>query len=472
MKSSIFRKYDIRGIVDQDIRSGEWYVLGQAIACYLLGKSSYLEHLVIARDGRNHSKSIHQEIVQGILDSGINVVDIGLCPSPVLYFTLHNSPYSSGLIITASHNGAEFNGIKLYHEKKAIWNLGLQEIARCIEMQTYKVVPQKSKGTISDYEATKPYVDYLHNSFHLLTSQIPSCVFDTLHGAAGPIMQLLIKKMGWTHSILHAQVDGNFPACPPDPTIPSHLFPLSKEIKKEKKNYGIAFDGDGDRMAVITRQGRLLKGDELLALFALFLQKELPSSLISIVCDSKCSNLLFDICAEKGIICHMTSSGHTVIKEEMIKRKALIGGELSCHFFFADKYFGYDDGIYAALRFLEIDARYPGAVQDFLEQIPFYFSSPEIRLSCPPATGNIILNNARTFFSKKKASITETDGVRAMLPYGWNIVRYSNTQNALSLRFESASQEGFLQLKENLKEILYPYIDQRELESNFDELCS
>jgi phosphomannomutase/phosphoglucomutase len=471
MNESIFKEYDIRGIIDTDWTIEEAYDIGRGIFSYMLYNNPLLDRIVIGMDGRLHSADIKKQLIKAAHDSKLDVIDIGLCPTPILYYTLHTTQVTSGLMITASHNTGEYNGIKICANKKPIWGKELKKIGTIIkERRFYKPVLNRML-TVKQYDAQTSYINFLKKSFvHLIGSSIP-LVFDCGNGAAGAIMPTLIKALEFKDATLMFEtVDGTFPHHEANPTVKKNMFDLIQTIEEKNNNaIGIGFDGDADRMGVIDENGNLISGDQLLALFAQHIHWKSDSKLI--ICDIKCSQGLTEALQKYDIDVKMIASGHSIIKNAMAENPhALLAGELSCHFFFADRYFGYDDGIYAALRVIEILHNTGKKMNDLLTFFPQKQSTPEIRITCGEQDKiRIIAAVKETFQSNEAAKIIDVDGIRVQMPYGWGLMRASNTESNFCFRFESDTLEGLQTIQNNFIDALDPLINITSLKEQLEQ---
>ncbi|MFA5075062.1 MAG: phosphomannomutase/phosphoglucomutase [Candidatus Babeliales bacterium] len=464
MKSCIFREYDIRGIFGKEFDINEVYNLAKSIITYFKKQNPEIHEIIVARDGRSHSEPMRDQIVKAITDLGINVTDIGICPTPVLYFSLFNTHITSGLVITASHNPKEYNGIKICLDQKAVWGKQIQEIRKIYETQNFYQNQTNKQGSIKIYNIIPTYIDYLVNKFKHLKNLNLKAIIDCGNGTAGTVFPELVKKMQWQNvKILFQEVDGDFPNHEADPTVYKNMQLLDKELKNNPDfQVGIGLDGDCDRMSPMTKSGYLVPGDQLLALFSQKILKEHPNA--AVVFDIKASSSLIDLLISWGAKACICPSGHAWVKEHMRKNNAKLAGELSCHFFFHDRYFGYDDGIYASLRLIEILHETQKDLSELITIFPEKFRSSEIRIPCQDETKTIIIDHIKNFFqNKKNSNLITIDGVRAQTSYGWGLVRASNTQPVICLRFESDSQDGLNKIKSDFMEILESYLDKKIL---------
>ncbi|MBL4588067.1 phosphomannomutase/phosphoglucomutase [Candidatus Babeliales bacterium] len=470
MNRSIFKEYDIRGIIDIDWNVEDAYDIGRGIFSYFLYNNPSLNRIVIGMDGRVHSEEIKKKLIQAAHHAKLDVIDIGLTATPVLYSTLYTTKTTSGLMITASHNPGNYNGIKICLNRRSIWGKELKKIATIIQEKRFYRPILNSIATVKTYDANSAYINYLKKSFtHLIGSEIP-VIFDCANGAAGSIMPDLVKAMEWKNAtLLFEEVDGTFPNHEADPTVKKNMTVLIDAIKsKPKTHVGIGFDGDADRMGFINEQGDLIAGDQLLALFAQQINWEDKNK--QVICDIKCSQGLAESLKKSNINVMMVPSGHSIIKSEMEKTGTILGGELSCHFFFADRYFGYDDGIYAALRMIEILQNRGIPASELFTFFPQKISTAEIRISCGDHDKvRIIAAVKEQFYTHKDAEIIDVDGVRVQTSYGWGLMRASNTESHFCFRFESDTLKGLKKIQNNFIEILHPLINTAALKEKLEQ---
>ena len=468
MNKNIFREYDIRGLIDTELKIEETYELAKAIITYLKEKHSDLTSIVIGRDGRTHSQPIQQNIVNAITDMGFDVIDVGVVPSPVVYFAIQHLSLPTGLVITASHNPKEYNGIKMW----GTWGQQIQKIREIFESQSFYVNTSNKKGTVTKFNIADLYIDYMCKHFAHLKDAPLKAVIDCGNGAGGAIIPRLIKELNLKNiQILFEEVDGTFPNHEADPTLPENMeFVKQALLNDSTLEVGLGLDGDADRMNPMTKQGELVAGDKLLALYAQQMLKQFPNA--TVVFDIKSSSGPIDFLKQLNANPQISPSGHSLIKQAMSKHKALLAGELSCHFFFNDRYFGYDDGIYATFRLFELLIETKQSLEKLLEAIPHRVSSPEFRVKCANDLAKTeIVDAVKSIFSKRQdADLLTIDGVKAQLPYGWGLVRASNTQPVICLRFESGTEAGLLQVKNDFFLALKGHFDEQFLREQID-LC-
>lgn len=464
MQPTIFREYDIRGIVGSELLIEDCYKLAKAIVTYLHRKHPESKHFIVGRDGRLHSPAIHAEVVRAITHLGFNVIDVGVCPTPLVYFATHYLQVPTALMISASHNPGEYNGIK-------IWGVAGEQIAAIKQLfyngDLLPAVEQHGKHELHD--AKTAYLDYLEGQFAHLKHKPIRALIDCGNGAGGTVMPELLERMQWPHvKLLFAEVDGTFPNHEPDPTVAEHMHALANELQANNYAVGLGLDGDCDRMNPMTSDGTLVSGDHLLALFAMEVLQNHPGA--AVVCDIKSSGSLIDVLHKAGGKACVAPSGHSLIKKAMKDNQALLAGELSCHFFFHDRYFGFDDGIYAGLRLLELLDRTGKTLQELLSMIPHKVSSPEIRIACTSdGQKQVIVSAIKDVFTQRTdLELITIDGIRAHMSYGWGLLRASNTQPVISLRFEADDAAGLTRVKNDFYTLLLPYFDEALLRSKIE----
>jgi phosphomannomutase/phosphoglucomutase len=463
MNSCIFREYDIRGVIGQELLIDECYNLGKALVTFLATKNPDKKTVIIGRDGRTHSKLIFDQFAKAATDMGFDVMDLGLVATPIAYFAVKKFNNPAMVMITASHNPKEYNGIKVW----GACGPQIQEIRKIYEgMITSTQGERGLKGqVVNKHNIVHDYVDYMTTNFSHLKNLAINALIDCGNGAAGAVVPQLVTAMGWKNAkLIFENVDGNFPNHEADPTVISNMQVAINELKNSSQlEVGIGFDGDADRMCPITKSGKLVSGDRLLAIFAKPVLLTYPNA--TIVFDIKSSCCLIESLVEWGANPLISPSGHSIIKEAMIKHDAKLAGELSCHFFFNDRYFGYDDGIYAMMRLIEILAQTPKSLDMLLSEIPAKESTAEIKIKCATeADKKIIVDQVKSIFAARADVQSLTiDGIRAQMSYGWGLLRASNTQPALILRFESDSKEGLSQVKNDFYNALKPHFDEKTL---------
>lgn len=466
MQDVIFREYDIRGKVGTELIVDEVDDLARAIAFYFVSKNPTVKKVALGMDGRLHSPAIKDQIVKGLTESGLDVEFIGICTTPVMYFAMHNTSADAGLMITASHNPKEYNGLKIMLGKEGVSGKSIQEIR--VMFHENRVLSPLEEGKYTERLLIPSYIKWLTDHFKHLKGLKFSAVVDCGNGAGGTVMPDLIKRMGWPHVMLqYGEVDGNYPHHEADPTVEENMVDVKNILASTNIALGIGLDGDCDRMAPMTKSGFLVPGDQLLALYAQKVVQEHPGA--SVVFDIKASSALIETLEKMGAVPCISPSGHSIIKKVMRENNALLAGELSCHFFFADRYFGYDDGIYAMLRLFELLHETGKTLDELVATIPKKISSREYRISCDDTKKQeIVLSVKNEMLKRPDVQALTIDGVRATMPYGWGLVRASNTQPALTIRFESDSYEGLDKVKQDFYTVLLPYFDSLWLKSQLE----
>lgn len=433
MHGSIFKVYDIRGIVGSELLVETAYQLGHAIAAYYKQQARHLSTIALGRDGRTHSPALFDEITRAFTDAGINVINLDVCTTPVMYFAQEKLPVQGGIMITASHNPPEYNGFKMMLDKQLVYGDAIQEIYKLFLKNEQTIA--ENKGSIIQHQLVVDYVYYLQEQFpHLIGSDI-SAVIDCANGATGSIIPNLVERFGWKNvTVIYDAVSGT-PHHPADPTKTANLDALKKEMAKKPHSIGIGFDGDGDRMSAVTEELVHMQGDELAAIFAAYIKKKNKNC--SIVTDISFSHVLIDWLEKQDITCLTSKVGHAFIKEKMKESDALLGAEVSCHFCFNDEYLGFDDGIYAMLRLFSLIISTQQSLQTHYETLPPHIGHA-MRIPYEPSKKEKIFDNIHAYFSKNtETKVSTLDGICAKMSYGWGLIRPSNTEPVLSIRIES-----------------------------------
>jgi phosphomannomutase/phosphoglucomutase len=437
----IYREYDIRGVVDKDLTPEIVKRLGQGFGTYMANQGHF--KLVVGRDGRLSSKTFKDALIEGLISTGCDIVDIGLCPTPVYYFSIFHLDKEGGMMVTGSHNPPEFNGFKVSVGKSTIFGEEIQNLGRLIDEGKFVT----RKGKVSDKEIVRPYQDYIKKNIRLERKM--RVVIDAGNGTAGVVAGPLLRELGCEVEELYCEIDGRFPNHFPDPTIPGNLKDLIDRVKKLRAEVGIGYDGDADRIGVIDDQGNIIWGDQLMILFSREILKEKQGA--TFIAEVKCSQNLFDDIEKYGGKAVMWKTGHSLIKEKMKEEKAVLGGEMSGHIFFADRYFGFDDAIYASCRLIELLSRKEKTLSQLLEDVPKTHITPEIRVDCPDEIKFKVVEKVKEDL-KKDYSIIDVDGVRVRFEDGWGLVRASNTQPVLVLRFESLTERRLQEIRKLIED--------------------
>jgi phosphomannomutase / phosphoglucomutase len=442
---NIFREYDIRGVVTEDLGSEVIVQIGKGLGTYL--KRQGATRFTIGRDGRLSSERIANDLKDGLVSTGLSITDIGMCPTPVLYFSVPQLQIDGGIMITGSHNPPEFNGIKVALGKTAVYGEQIQEIRKLIDANDLeKGAPQ----TVKRADMLDPYVSWL--SANLKFERGVRVGMDSGNGVGGLVAPQIFRHLGATVYDLFSEVDGKFPNHHPDPTVEKNLQFLKDIVADKGLEIGVGFDGDADRLGAVDLDGHVLWGDQLMVLFARSILRQNPGA--AVIADVKCSQNFFDDVKKQGGRPIMWKTGHALIKNKLWAETALLAGEMSGHFFFADRYFGFDDGIYSAGRLVEIVTRLDHTLPEELADLPPAFNTPEIRVDCPDEVKFGLVEKVKAEFKKKGLETIDLDGVRVKWPDGWGLVRASNTQPTLVLRFEANSKEGLERIEGEFKTLL------------------
>ncbi len=451
MNKEIFREYDIRGNVEKDLTVDVVRNIGRAFATYIMDSGKKI--VSIARDCRLSSEHYRDLLVEAMVESGLDVTDLGLVPTPLFYFSLFNLDVEGGIMITGSHNPPEMNGFKVAVGKWTIFGSQIQDIRKIIEEERFiqgKGSYREYKDIVSDYYAFLRTRIKLNRKFKIAV--------DAGNGTGGAVAVPIMREMGQEVIELFCDMDGHFPNHFPDPTVEKNLVTLQKTVLEQKAHVGIGYDGDADRIGIIDEKADIIWGDYLMIIFARDILRDNKGAYF--VSEVKCSQNLFNDIEKHGGKPIMWKAGHSLIKQKMKELGALMGGEMSGHIFFADKFFGYDDAIYASLRFLEIMEKDGRPVSEFLSDLPKMYSTPEIRTDCPDSVKFEVVRKLTEYY-KTKFKVIDTDGVRAIFEDGWGLVRSSNTQPILVLRFEATSKEALARIQDmvmkDLKEIMKEY---------------
>jgi phosphomannomutase len=437
---TILREYDIRGIVGETLNEADARALGRAYATLLVehgGKS-----VAVGRDGRLSSPALETALVEGLTAGGIDVFRIGLGPTPMLYFAGHTLGVDGAVMVTGSHNPSNHNGFKLMIDKKPLFGedivrLGAIAAAGNVAVGTGKIMQRPVKDA---------YVNRLLGDFR--GGRKLRVGWDAGNGATGEVLQALTARLPGKHVLLNETVDGHFPAHHPDPTEPKNLLQLQDTIKRSSLDLGIAFDGDGDRIGVVDGDGNILWGDQLLVILASEVVAAQPGALI--IADVKASQVLFDEIARIGGRPLMWRTGHSLIKTKMVETGAPLAGEMSGHIFYAHRYYGYDDALYAAIRLLSILSASDQSLAALRRRLPAVVNTPEMRIPCPDTRKFAVIQEVKARLNHARAEITDIDGVRVSAAKGWWLLRASNTQAVLVARAEAADKAGLDQLIDQL----------------------
>ncbi len=438
MNPYIFREYDIRGKVPDELNKETVYQLGLAFGTYYDNNGA--KRIALGRDCRLSSPDLRDSLRAGLVDSGVHVLDVGMVPTPLLYFSLYHLEVDGGIQITGSHNPPEYNGFKVGIGKTTIHGKEIQKIREISESQRF----HRGSGRVEEADAMSPYLNYIRDNIQPGDAPL-KVVVDAGNGMGGLVAPKIYAAMGVEVERLFCEPDGRFPNHHPDPTIPENLTELIRKVREDSADLGIAFDGDADRIGVVDHEGSIVWGDQLMIIFSRDLLERNPEA--KIIGEVKCSQVLFDDIEKHGGTPIMWKAGHSLIKGKMKEEGALLAGEMSGHLFFAERYFGYDDAIYAGTRLLEILTKTGKSVKELLSDVPKMVSTPEIRLDCPDEKKFQIVAELTEDF-KQGYQVIDVDGARVLFGGGWGLVRASNTQPVLVFRFEAQNQERLEEIKE------------------------
>jgi phosphomannomutase / phosphoglucomutase len=448
MNAAIFREYDIRGVADRDLKDEVVIDIGHGLGIALGADLGRAPRVVVCRDCRLSGPRLTSALVAGLRRAGAQVVDVGVGPTPKCYFAVHHLDADGGIMITGSHNPPDENGFKIMKGKASFFGAEIQALREAIETRK---LPEAGPGSLETAEVDDAYVEALTRGISLATTDL-SVAIDSGNGAAGPLALAAFERMGLEPIALYCDMDGTFPNHHPDPTVPANLTELTSVVKARGARIGIAFDGDGDRVGVVDPSGELVFGDRLLALFARHVLREHPGA--AVIGEVKCSAALFSDIEAHGGRAIMWKTGHSNIKSKMKTEGALLAGEMSGHFFFADRYFGFDDGIYAALRIVEIVAREGKTATHLLSDLPRGHATPEIRVDCDDAVKQEVVAKVREHF-RDRHTVREIDGVRIEYDDGaWGLVRASNTGPIIVLRFEAPTEARLDAISSEIHQVL------------------
>jgi phosphomannomutase/phosphoglucomutase len=430
LKSTIFREYDIRGIADTDLPSDGVRQLGQAFGTYIQRAAG--KKVNLGRDCRLSGDRLHDALLAGLLDSGCDVTDLGVVPTPLVYYSLYHLKADGTVQITGSHNPADYNGFKAGTSKRSIFGEEIQKLYQMIATGDLLTGP----GTLKSYDVLPHYVDEIASQFDW--ERRIKVVLDAGNGTAGPAMHRLLAKLNVDAVEMFFEMDGAFPNHHPDPTVEKNLDYLKRAVVEHKADLGLAFDGDSDRIGAVDEQGRVVWGDYLMLIFAREILSRKPGS--TFIGEVKCSQVMYDEIEKLGGKPIMYKTGHSLIKAKMKQEHAELAGEMSGHIFFGDRYYGYDDALYAACRLMEIVANSGRPLSGQTDGLPVTVSTPEIRVDCPDdAKFEVIRLVAERY--KKTHKVIDVDGVRVIFENGWGLARASNTQPVLVMRFEATTPE-------------------------------
>ncbi len=443
MNHEMFREYDIRGIAGQDMTAADVELIGLGIGTFM--RQNGARALTVGRDCRSTSDEYAEKLIQGLRATGCDVTDIGICPTPVLYFSIQHLNMDGGVMVTASHNPGEYNGFKMCLGMGSIHGQQIQEILEIIKAVDFET----GSGDLASADMVTPYTAFVTENINF--SRPLRIGIDAGNGTAGVVALPILKKLGCEVHDLYCDMDGSFPNHEADPTVLKNMQDLIALVKAESLDVGIGYDGDGDRIGVIDENGDIIYGDKLLILFAREILSRIPGA--TFISEVKCSKTMYDDIEKHGGRAIMWKTGHSLIKKKMKAENAELAGEMSGHMFFADRYFGFDDATYASCRLLEILADSGKKLSQLLEDVPRTFTTPEIRVECPDNVKFKVVEKVTAYF-REKNDVIDIDGVRVLFDDGWGLVRASNTQPALVLRFEAMTETRLTEIRTLVEKVL------------------
>ena len=432
---TILREYDIRGIVGSTITEQDAYAIGRSYAA--LATAEGVRSIAVGRDGRTHSLALETALIAGLTESDIDVVRIGMGPSPMLYFATHTLGVGGGIQVTGSHNPADYNGFKMLLNGRSVYGEEIQKLGRIAAAGEWT----DGHGLVTDQDITDTYVDRLVSDFQGGSFRIG---WDAGNGAAGPIVEKLVQKLPGEHFTLFTDVDGNFPNHHPDPTVEANLADLKELVIAQGLDFGIAFDGDGDRIGAVDGRARAIWGDQLMMIFAGPVLHDCPGA--TIIADVKASQTLFDRIADLGGQPLMWKTGHSLIKSKMKETGSPLAGEMSGHIFFKHRWYGFDDALYAGVRLIEAVARSGESLAALVDAMPTSVATPELRFPIDESRKFTVIAEILQRLQRDGAKVDATDGARVMNGDGWWLLRASNTQDVLVARAEAKDEAGLVRL--------------------------
>ena len=446
MNPHIFREYDIRGLVDKDLTADVAESLGKGLGTMV--RRSRGSSVAVGRDCRESSTRFRRSLCDGLTSVGIEVTDIGVVPTPLTYFAANTLPVDGLAMITGSHNPPEYNGFKLGCGKTTLHGSEIQQLRKLIERGDFEKGP---RGRVSEFDIVTPYCHFIRQTVKV-NRQGMKIVIDAGNGTGGHVAVPLFRAMGFDVVPLYCEMDASFPNHHPDPSVEDNLVDLIQAVKKERAEIGIAYDGDADRIGVIDDAGKILWGDQLMILFSRQVLKAVPGA--AIVGEVKCSSTLYDDIRAHGGRPIMWKAGHSLIKAKMKEENAQLAGEMSGHIFFKNRYFGFDDAIYSSARLLEILSTESRKLSQLLADVPKTYASPELRVDTVEERKFEIVKRATEVLRQAGYSIVDIDGVRVTFPDGWGLIRASNTQPLLVLRFEAKTRSRLMEIQQLIESTL------------------
>jgi phosphomannomutase/phosphoglucomutase len=445
MNRQIFREYDIRGVADRDLGDGVARDIGRALGTVMAARGK--RKIMVGHDCRLSSPRLRSALVEGLVETGRHVLQIETGPTPLLYFAVHHLDADGGVMVTGSHNPPEDNGFKILVGKGTLHGDEVRALADRIERKDFA---REAGGSVDNIEVGSRYIAWMKGNVRLARTDL-KVVVDAGNGAGGPLALATMQALGLSPDALYCDMDGRFPNHHPDPTLPENVAELIKRVRDTGADVGIAYDGDADRLGAVDARGEIIWGDKLMVAFGRSVLMRHPGA--AILGEVKCSQTLYDDIARHGGHPIMWKTGHSLIKAKMKESGALLAGEMSGHLFFADRYFGYDDAIYASLRLLEILAASSQGLAEMLADLPPTFVTPEIRVPCPDELKFKVVDAVLAHY-RDSHEVADVDGARINFGDGWGLVRASNTQAVLVLRFEAATEARRDALRREVEEVV------------------
>ena len=445
ISKDIFRAYDIRGKYPEEVNSDVFNQIGLALATKISSKNS--DPVIICRDGRISSKELADSLVDALVKCGVRVIDIGELPTPLMNFSLHKLRIKNGLMITGSHNPKNYNGVKMVIDNLTIYGEHIQELYNLIEKKEF-VKKDKKGSCLKNTSIANNYIQYVKENINIENNL--KVVIDCGNGITGPLVNDICESFSLNYKIINESVDGNFPNHPPDPTNPDNLKQIKKVLQESKADIGIAFDGDGDRMILVKNDGQIIWPDQLMIIFS---NKILKSQKGKIVFDIKCSKYLSDSILKNGGDPIVSRTGHSFIKKSMAENNAILGGEMSGHIFFNDKWFGFDDGVYAFLRIMEILSNEKECNKIF-DDLPQSMTTPEIAIEFKQNNHFTFMNKFVKLAEFDNCQKIDIDGLKVIYDDGWGLIRCSNTTSCVVLRFEADNKNSMNRIKSKFRDAM------------------
>lgn len=439
MNPHIFREYDVRGLVDKDLTDEVVEHLGRGLATMV--KRAHGSTLVVGRDARESGPRFQAAFIKGATSTGVHVIDVGVVPTPVVYFAANTLPVDGLAVITGSHNPPEYNGFKMGVGKTTFFGETIQQLRSLIEKKDFETGPT---GTVTTFDAVTPYLHFVNSTVTRGPRKL-KVVVDAGNGVGGIVSVPMLEKLGYDVVPLYCEPDGRFPNHHADPTVAKNLELLIAAVRKEKADLGIAYDGDADRIGVVDERGDIIWGDKLMILLSRAVLKAVPGA--SIVGEVKCSFTMYDDIAKHGGQPIMWKTGHSLIKAKMKETHAQLAGEMSGHIFYKHRFFGFDDAPYTAARLLEILSNEKATISQLLADVPVTYSSPELRFDTVEEKKVALVKRCTEKLRAKGLTLIEVDGVRATWPDGWGLIRSSNTTPILVVRYEAKTKERLEEIR-------------------------